>query len=143
MCTKVAVGYGLVTEVLKQLTRNSLCESKYPSFNHHKMNCAMVRYYLAVTSNLVGWKSTLHAQGPDGPVAVMMTKANLVSSLSDILIESLSDKWTTRLRQDNFLGTNHKFVGREGRQYCWKWSNAFSLGNDLQVCVCTISPSLP
>src|ERR1700729_2696000 len=95
-----------------------------------KSNHLVIRYHLAVTGNLVGWQSMLHARGKGGPVAIEMTKANLASSLSDILIESLSDMWTTRLRQDNFPRTNHIFSGRDGRQYCWKWSNTFSLAND-------------
>jgi hypothetical protein len=57
----------------------------------------------------------------------------MASSSSNILVESLSDDWTTQLRQDDFPGTNHKFSGRDGRQYRWKWYSTFSLGNDLQV----------
>jgi hypothetical protein len=135
MFTKVAVEYGAVTELSKPQTRILFCESisarALPKTSTPIWG--MVRYYLAVTRNLVGWKSTLHAQGQGGPVVIEMTKANLTSSPSDILIQNLSDGCTTRLQQDDFLATNNMFTGPDGRKYRWKWSSVISLDNSLQV----------
>lgn len=135
MFTKAAVEYGTVTELSKPRTRIPSCESTSARALPKTSTpiWGTVRYHLVVTRHLVGWKSTLHAQGQGGPVVIEMTKANLTSSPSDILIQNLLDGWTTRLRQDDFLATNNLFIGPDGRNYRWKWSSVVSLDNSLQV----------
>jgi hypothetical protein len=73
----------------------------------------------------------LYVQEQGGPVAIEMTRATgIVPPYDEILIKNVSDAWTTQLRQD---GSHCIFGGPDGRQYRWKWSNAFSLGGNLQV----------
>jgi len=133
MCTKVVAAYGVVTESSKQQTRTPTCKYIYLPLRIRPRDIRWFRYYLVVTRYVLGWKSTLHVQGEGGPVAIEMTKSIGVAPPSKIHIINLSDNWTTQLRQDGSLST---FRGPDGHQYCWKWSNTFSLGGDLQVNAC-------
>lgn len=93
------------------------------------------RYYLSLTRNAIGWTSLLSAKCIGGPGICKITQTNIPpSDLLEFSFEWLADKWKTRMRQKNhFPGTSHIFMGPDGEQYCWKWSESFSLRNDLQV----------